>query len=80
MPRAAASTSTRRRANPDPDPNPNPNPNPISNLNPNPNPNPNPNQAGDDYKDAVRDTFVWCADNFDHWQRVPCVDDQVRSK
>lgn len=30
--------------------------------------------AGDDYKDAVRDTFVWCADNFEHWQRVPCVD------
>eukprot|EP00320_Phaeocystis_rex_P019098 CAMPEP_0119061082 /NCGR_PEP_ID=MMETSP1178-20130426/4932_1 /TAXON_ID=33656 /ORGANISM="unid sp, Strain CCMP2000" /LENGTH=366 /DNA_ID=CAMNT_0007042251 /DNA_START=32 /DNA_END=1132 /DNA_ORIENTATION=- len=32
--------------------------------------------AGDDYKGAVRDTFVWCADNFDHWQRVPCVDAQ----
>ena len=30
--------------------------------------------AGDEYKNAVRDTFVWCADSFEHWQRVPCVD------
>ena len=30
--------------------------------------------AGDEYKHAVRDTFVWCADSFEHWQRVPCVD------
>ena len=30
--------------------------------------------AGDEYKNAVRDTFVWCADSFAHWQRVPCVD------
>tara|TARA_B110001452_G_scaffold249905_1_gene237767 strand:- start:4158 stop:5246 length:1089 start_codon:yes stop_codon:yes gene_type:complete len=31
--------------------------------------------AGADYKNAVRDTFVWCAERFDHWQRVPCVDE-----
>ena len=33
--------------------------------------------AGADYKNAVRDTFVWCADNFEHWLRVPCVDDEA---
>ena len=32
--------------------------------------------AGADYKSAVRDTFLWCADNFEHWQRLPCVDEQ----
>ena len=32
--------------------------------------------AGADYKNAVRDTFVWCAENFDHWTRVSCVDDE----
>ena len=32
--------------------------------------------AGSDYKNAVRDTFLWCADNFEHWQRLPCVDEQ----
>ena len=31
--------------------------------------------AGDDYKTAVRDTFVWSATEFDHWTRLPCVDD-----
>jgi dTMP kinase len=31
--------------------------------------------AGADYKTAVRDTFVWCTDHFDHWVRVACVDD-----
>ena len=31
--------------------------------------------AGADYKTAVRDTFVWCTEHFDHWVRVPCVDD-----
>ena len=29
--------------------------------------------AGQDYKSAVRDTFLWCADAYDHWVRVPCV-------
>jgi dTMP kinase len=31
--------------------------------------------AGDDYKTAVRNTFVWCSDQFEHWRRMPCVDD-----
>ena len=31
--------------------------------------------AGDDYKSAVRSTFLWCAEEFEHWMRVPCVDD-----
>ena len=31
--------------------------------------------AGDDYKTAVRNTFVWCSDQFEHWCRMPCVDD-----
>jgi len=30
--------------------------------------------AGDDYKAAVRDTFLWCANAYEHWVRVPCVD------
>jgi hypothetical protein len=30
--------------------------------------------AGDDYKTAVRNTFVWCSDQFEHWRRMPCVD------
>ena len=30
--------------------------------------------AGSDYKAAVRDTFLWCAENKDNWLRVPCVD------
>ncbi len=30
--------------------------------------------AGDDYKTAVRNTFVWCAGQFEHWRRLPCVD------
>ena len=30
--------------------------------------------AGNDYKSAVRDTFLWCAEHHDHWVRVACVD------
>ena len=32
--------------------------------------------AGNDYKAAVRETFLWCAEHHDHWVRVPCVDDE----
>ena len=32
--------------------------------------------AGSDYKNSVRDTFLWCAENYEHWVRVPCVDDE----
>ena len=31
--------------------------------------------AGTDYKAAVRDTFLWCAEQHEHWVRVPCVDE-----
>ena len=31
--------------------------------------------AGSDYKSAVRDTFLWCAEHHSHWERVACVDD-----
>ena len=31
--------------------------------------------AGDDYKAAVRSTFLWCAREHDHWMRVACVDE-----
>ena len=31
--------------------------------------------AGSDYKAAVRETFLWCAEQHDHWVRVACVDD-----
>ena len=30
--------------------------------------------AGAAYKNAVRDTFVMCAESHEHWVRVPCVD------
>ena len=30
--------------------------------------------AGADYKSAVRDTFLWCAEHKEHWVRVECVD------
>lgn len=29
--------------------------------------------AGADYKNAVRDTFVYCAERNEHWHRIPCV-------
>lgn len=29
--------------------------------------------AGADYKNSVRDTYLWCTSNFEHWQRLPCV-------
>ena len=29
--------------------------------------------AGNDYKAAVRDTFLWCAEEHSHWMRVSCV-------
>ena len=32
--------------------------------------------TGDEYKRAVRATFLWCAENYEHWVRVPCVDDE----
>ena len=31
--------------------------------------------AGDDYKQSVRDTFVWCSQNYEHWRRLVCVDE-----
>ena len=31
--------------------------------------------AGGDYKAAVRETFLWCAEEHSHWVRVACVDD-----
>ena len=30
--------------------------------------------AGDSYKNAVRETFLWCADEFANWIRMPCLD------
>jgi len=30
--------------------------------------------AGNDYKSSVRETFLWCASNFEHWVRLPCID------
>lgn len=32
--------------------------------------------AGDEYKSAVRQTFLSCADEYDHWVRLTCVDEQ----
>ena len=32
--------------------------------------------AGDEYKRAVRETFLWSAGEFDHWVALPCVDDK----
>lgn len=29
--------------------------------------------AGDEYKQSVRETFLWCTSNFDHWQRIDCL-------
>eukprot|EP00962_Isochrysis_galbana_P031190 scaffold10152_cov108-Isochrysis_galbana.AAC.1 len=29
--------------------------------------------AGADYKNGVRETYLWCAAHFDHWQAVACV-------
>jgi thymidylate kinase len=29
--------------------------------------------AGADYKNGVRDTYLWCACHFGHWQRLDCV-------
>jgi len=31
--------------------------------------------AGTDYKAAVRETFVWCSSQYEHWTRLPCVDE-----
>jgi len=29
--------------------------------------------AGAEYKQAVRDTFVWCAGEYGHWRRLECL-------
>jgi len=31
--------------------------------------------AGEGYKRSVRETFLWCAEHYEHWVRVPCVAD-----